>query len=362
MDGYAVRVEDIAEASEATPIRLPVVGAVRAGESNPIVLSAAAAVRIFTGAPIPEGADAVVIQERVSAEGTEAVFCAAARPGDNIRRRGENQRAGTPFLPAGTLVDPGVLGWLASQDYAQLMVHRRPTVGLVSTGDELRAPGDPDRPGSIVDSNGIALSALVREAGGVPRRIPNPPDDRAAIRAALESASESDLIMTTGGASVGEHDLVREVVSSMGGEIEQWKVALKPGKPVMVGSLDGRLFVGLPGNAVSAMVTFEVFVRPALHRMLGDPAPYPSTIEVSLGGAYRHRVGRVELARASLVGDGDARRAVLHPRQSSAALESMVGHDVLVIFPAEQESFSEGERLRAIPRWSKRGSSAPLWP
>jgi len=362
MDGYAVRSSDLAQASSESPVYLSVVGEVRAGSQDPGPLKENTAIRIFTGAPTPTGADAVVIQERVTRDGDCVSFTSCPAPGANIRRRGENQSRGTPFLSVGDPLTPGALAWLASQDLPSIQTFRPPRVALISTGDELRDPGSANRPGSIVDSNRVALSQLVREAGAEPWCLPRCSDDPEAIQSALRRASTADLILTSGGASVGEYDFVRDALEALGGSVERWKVALKPGKPVMVGSLSQRLFIGLPGNPVSAMVTFEVFVRPALRKMLGDSAPYPSPIWAELATQYRRRADRVELARVTLIPRGDGWSAQLFPRLSSAALDSLVHHDGLAILPIGRDSFEPGDRVRVIPRGSTRGSSQPIWP
>lgn len=348
MDGYAVRAAELAGASAETPLTLPVVGESRAGGILPPPLRAGTAMRIFTGAPMPEGADAVVIQEDTMRDGERVQLRAAPEPGAHVRARASDLASGAVMLARGSPIGAGEIALLASQGLSAVTVWRRPVVGLLSTGDELRDVSDPAEPGTVVNSNAYALAALVLDAGAVPRMLPVAPDDVDAIAARLEDASAADVVLSTGGVSVGEYDLVHEALRRIGVEIELWKVRIKPGKPITFGRRGRVPVVGLPGNPVSAVVTFEVFVRPGLRRMLGDPAPHPPTVGVELAAPYRHRPGRVELARASLSRDGERLVARLHRLQGSGSLPSLVGVDALVILPADRERFEPGERLEAI--------------
>lgn len=362
MDGYAVRAADLVGASSESPRALPLCGESRAGEVAPPTLEAGAAIRIFTGAPLPEGADAIVMQEDTSRAGEEVSFSTAPRAGAHVRARGEDLRVGAPMLARGQRLGPGEIGLLASQGHAAVSVWRRPRVAILSTGDELRDVSDPPRPGSIVNSNAYALAAQVREAGGEPWILPIVPDRLEEVVAQVKVGLSADLLLTIGGVSVGDYDLVRQAFDAVGVAPQFWQVAMKPGKPLsfgLYGPEGERVVVGLPGNPVSAMVTFEVFVRPGLRAMQGDPCPFRRAQEVSLAAAHAHKTGRTELARARLETDAQGGLvAHLHPRQGSGALTSVAGAEALVILPAEQATFEAGARLRALLLSEARGAAS----
>ncbi len=362
MDGWAVMASDLAGASAGSPIVLAARGEARAGQP-PATLSPTTAMRIFTGAPVPSGADSVVMQEDVSVDGERVIFADAPRAGAHVRRRGEDLHEGHVALRAGSRVGAGEVGLCASQGVAQLVVHRRPRVAIVATGDELREIGEVLAPGTIRDSNSHAISAAVLACGAEPWLLPIARDDRTAIARELAAALEhSDVLVTSGGVSVGDHDLVHAALEDAGVAREFWKVRMKPGKPLAFGrSARGAPALGLPGNPVSALVAFELFARPLLRAMLGDPAPYRPTASVVLGADVRHRPGRVELVRARLA-DADDGSLVATPlsRQGSGSLPSMVGVDALVVVPAERDDVAAGERLTAWMIRDERGSSRPL--
>jgi len=348
MDGYAVRARDLQSASAEAPVSLRVTGESRAGGTAAPSVAEGSAVRIFTGAPVPSGADAIVMQEDTERDGDTVRVRVAAQPGAHVRARASDLAAGTPLLRRATRLGPGEIGLLASQGYSAVSVHRAPTVAIVSTGDELRDVSDPPSPGTIVNSNAYALAAQVLDAGGVPWILPNAPDRLDAIARTLREALAADIVVTCGGVSVGEYDLVHDALREVGVEQAFWKVAMKPGKPLSFGIAGAVPVVGLPGNPVSAMVTFELFVRPGIRRMLGDPAPYRSSARVELADSHRRSAGRIELARATLERSGDRLIARMHRLQGSGSLPSMVDVDALLILPADQERFEAGERLSAL--------------
>jgi molybdopterin molybdotransferase len=360
MDGYAVRASDLGAASEAAPVTLPVLGESRAGGPWPPPLARGSAARIFTGAPMPEGADAVVIQEHVEREGARARFRTAPAPGANVRTRGEECRAGDPLLPRGAILGPGEIALAASQGFAALVVHRAPSVAILTNGDELRDPDEPARPGSIVDSNAPAIAAAVREAGGVPLVLPRAPDRLDVLTARIREGLRADALVLCGGVSVGEHDRVHRALESAGVATRFWKVSIKPGKPLVFGLAGTTPVFGLPGNPVSAWVTFEVFVRPALRRMQGDPRPFRHAVQARLAAAHRHAKGRTELARARLSWEGDHAIAHLHPLQGSGAIVSIANVDALVVLPADRDHFEAGEQLYAIPLALPRAFASPF--
>lgn len=349
MDGYAVRHADVS----ALETRLPVCGEAAAG-SVPAPLAPGHAMRIFTGAPLPEGADTVVVQENTTREGDDVVVREAPRPGANVRRRGSDVRAGERVLARGTPLGAGEIGLCAALDRASLRVHRRPRVAIVRTGDELRAVGSSPAPGRIVDSNAYALAAQLSEIGAEPWVLEPAPDRVDVIQSRIEQALGADCVLTVGGVSVGEHDHVREALERAGVDVRFHKVALRPGKPLLFGMRTGVPVVGLPGNPVSAMVTCEVFVKPGLRRMLGRRAPYPVLVETVLARPHVHATGRTELARASLAHEAGRIVATLHAQQSSGALCSMAHVDALVVFDATRERFEAGEIVPAIELGSPR--------
>ena len=354
MDGYAVRAADLAGSLE-----LPLAGESRAGSASP-PLAPGHAMRISTGAPLPEGADAVVIQEETERHGDRLRVRAAVLPGANVRRRGEDHREGAGLLEAGCRLGSGELGLVASQSVARIDVHRAPAVAILVNGDELRDPGDPILAGSIVDSNGPMLAAAVREAGGVPRLLPRAPDEAGAMLARVREGLDADLLLVVGGASVGDHDLARPALGAAGVEEKFAGVAMKPGKPLAFGiGPRGVPVFGLPGNPVGAWVAFTVFVAPAIRRLAGDASPFAPCIEVRLGRAARPPHGRTELARARLERGAGLPVAHLHPRQGSASLASLVASDALVLLGPADGPLEAGATARAL---DLRAPGTPAFP
>ncbi len=343
MDGYAVRAADATVGAT-----LPLAGESRAGGPAPAELEAGRAMRIFTGAVMPPGADAVVMQENTSPTDGAVSIDQAPKSGENVRKRGSDLEAGAVMLPKGMRIGPGEIGLLAAQRIGAVSVFRRPVVAILSTGDELRDVTDPEEPGTIVNSNAYALAAQVREAGGIPWVVPNVPDDLDVTVERIREGLGADLLITCGGVSVGDYDLVKDAFEKNGIDASFWKVRIKPGKPLTFGLAGDKPVVGLPGNPVSAMVTFEVFVRPGLRRMLGDPKPFRVRHSVALAADHTHSPGRPELARATLERDGDTVYARPLRLQGSGSLPSMLGVDALVMLPDGVRAFSAGERLDAI--------------
>ncbi|MEQ9501602.1 MAG: molybdopterin molybdotransferase MoeA [Deltaproteobacteria bacterium] len=343
MDGYAVRAADATAGASLT-----LAGESRAGGPTPPALEAGTAMRIFTGAVVPPGADAVVMQENTTAGDGAVTIDQAPVARENIRHRGSDLESGAVMLPKGMRVGPGEIGLLAAQRIGAVGVNRRPVVAILSTGDELRDVTDPEEPGTIVNSNAYALAAQVREAGGIPWVIPNVPDDMDATVASVREGLGADLLLTCGGVSVGDYDLVKDAFEKNGIDASFWKVRIKPGKPLTFGLAGDKPVVGLPGNPVSAMVTFEVFVRPGIRRMLGDPTPFRVRHTVELAVDHKHSPRRPELARCTLERDGGVVRARPLRLQGSGSLPSMLGVDALVMLPADQSTFAAGEKLDAI--------------
>jgi molybdopterin molybdotransferase len=344
MDGFAVRAADLAGAAE-----LPVVGAMAAGSRPGTTLPAGAAMRIMTGAPIPDGADAVVIREEVEDRGATARFAARVNAGDNIRRAGEDLAPGDDVIAAGCALGPGEIGVVAALGRARVPVGRRPRVAVLCTGDELCPVGQEPEPGQIFSSNEHALQAQVAEAGGLVARAELVPDDRARTEEALRAALACDVVVTSGGVSVGDRDHVREALGAAGVAIDFWKVAMRPGKPVVFGvAPGGALCFGLPGNPVSSLVSFELFVRPALLAMQGAREVQRPRAEVVLVRPARKQPGRAYYLRAALSRRGDVLEADLHGKQGSSMMSSLVGVDALVELAAELGDVPAGARCPAL--------------
>jgi molybdopterin molybdotransferase len=348
MDGYAVRALDVESAGLDEPVTLPVRGESRAGGPLPAPLEPGATCRVFTGAPMPAGADAVVIQEDTEREGDQVRIREASPVRKHVRAQGSDVSAGALLLRPGDRLWPGEIGLLASQNIDRVHVYRRPRVALLSTGDELRALGEQLPPGAIVNSNVYALTEMLRALGVIPVALPAAPDALPEIEAALRKALEADVVITMGGVSVGEYDFVHEAFANVGIEPGFWKVRIKPGKPLAFAEYEGKPVIGLPGNPISAMVTFEVLVAPCLRKMLGDPKPHPETVVARLRNAYHRRPGRVEIARGVVRREGGELVVALHDRQGSGSLPSFVGINALVILPANREELDAGEPVEAI--------------
>ncbi len=348
MDGYAVRAEDTAGASPASPRTLTLAGESRTGGPAPAPLAAGTAMRIFTGAVLPPGADAVVMQENVTLEGGGVVLRDPVKYGHFVRPRGQDLAHGATMLARGSRVGAGEIGLLAAQRVSSVTVYRRPRVAILSTGDELRDLHEPAAPGTIVNSNAYALAAQVREAGGEPLVLPNVPDAMDATLAALRDGLRADVLLTCGGVSVGDYDLVKGAFASLGIEAGFWKVRIKPGKPLVFGRRGATPVVGLPGNPMSAMVTFEALVRPGLRAMLGDPRPYRLRHLVPLAVAHRHAEGRLELVRATLSDAGGTLSATPLRLQDSGSLPSWVGVDALLLLAEDRATYAAGELVPAV--------------
>ena len=346
MDGYAVRSEDLATEGRATD--LDVIETVAAGQFPSKPVGRGQATRIFTGAPLPQRADTVIRQEDTEQHGNGRVTILNARDvRKNIRRRGEDIRKGVVVLPAGTALGPAQLGVLASIAVDQPVVHRAPRVAYMGSGDEIV---DLDRKEEILagtkiaSSNSYTLDAMIRRAAAKPVNLGLARDTRESLRQHLKGAAGADLLVTTAGVSVGEHDLVRDVLQELGGELKFWRIGMRPGAPVGFGIVDGIPWIGLPGNPVSTMVTFELFVRPAIRRLQGHALPFRRTVPVivrdpiTLGPKLRHYL-RV------IVDGSDAR---LTGPQGSGILTSMARANALLIVPADMPAVPVGAELQAL--------------
>jgi molybdopterin molybdotransferase len=341
MDGYAVRAADV-------PGTLPIASAVAAGATRVAPLVAGTAARILTGAPMPPGADAVVLQEDVEVVGARVTLPAATH-GENVRRAGEDVAIGELAVCAGVRLGVGELGLLAALGAGEVAVGRAPRVAVIATGDELVDVSVAPQPGQLVDSSAYALAAAIADAGGTVVRREIVRDDAAAIAAAVAAAlRDCDAVVTTGGVSVGDRDHVRAALAAAGCRLEAWKVAMKPGKPFAFGH-DGRAPVfGLPGNPVSAVVAFELFVRPALLAMQGAAVVTRSRAPVALASGYRKAAGRAHYLRARVTRDDGQLVARTHAKQGSAMLSSLVGCNALVEIAADVTAVRDGELAPAL--------------
>jgi molybdopterin molybdotransferase len=270
MDGYAVRAADVGKATADAPAKLRLAGRAAAGEVFQGEISPGQCVRLFTGSPLPKGADSVVMQEDTRIENADVLILEPAKPWENVRLCGEDIKRGAILGQNGDILSAGRLGLLAATGLKTVTVGRKPIVALLATGSELLEPGQPLGPGQIYESNRLALATLVQNAGAIPKVFPLVPDDPGLTRAALEAAfHECDAVVTSGGVSVGEMDFVKQAFEEAGGSLEFWRVAIKPGRPFVFGRVGQKLLFGLPGNPVSAFVTFLMLVRPALRQWQG---------------------------------------------------------------------------------------------
>ena len=348
MDGYAVR-----SAGLSPGMSLLVIETVPAGGFPALPLRTGEATRIMTGAPVPEGADGVIRHEDTDNGRKHVVINDVRDRGRNIRKAGEDFRAGEKILEKGQALTTAGVGVLASAGVASVVVHRRPRVAILSSGDELVSLDDfsHDLAGRrIISANSITVASAVREAGGEPVDLGIARDDPASLREKLDAARDADLIVTTAGISVGDHDHVRDAVVSLGGRLDFWKVRMRPGAPLAFGTLHGKPWLGLSGNPVSAIVTFELFARPVIRRMLGSPNLFRATIPVQLSERVTLSAPLMHFLRAVIrTDDGNALTATLAGSQSSAVLTALARANALLILPGDRLEYAAGEIHRALP-------------
>ncbi len=346
MDGYAVRAADVAR----VPARLKVVGSVPAGQAFPGTVGRGEAVRIFTGAPVPDGADAIVIQEDTARSGDEVEVREAAPSGHYVRPAGLDFREGEVGLPAGRRLSARDIGLAAAMNRPWLMVHRQPRIAILPTGDEVVMPGDPVGPHQIVSSNGLALSALVRECGGLPLHLPIAPDKADALQRIAEAAIGADFLVTTGGASVGEHDLVRDALGAAGLSLDFWQIAMRPGKPLMVGRYRDTPMMGLPGNPVSSLVCGLLFLKPAIERLTGLAAAEAPPLRARLALALPANDRRQDYLRASLARAADGTlEARPFGKQDSSMMSLLARSDCLVVRRPHAPAAAAGDMVEIVP-------------
>jgi molybdopterin molybdotransferase len=345
MDGYALRAEDLAH----VPVSLRVTGDIAAGHPATHALEAGTAMRIMTGAFVPDGADTVVQVELTDGR-TDVVTIEKSLPrGTNIRRRGEDMRAGDVVLRAGTRIGPAEMAMLAAAQKTRVPVGRKPEVAILSTGDELVDIDEPLAPGKIVNTNAHLLAALVREAGATPRMLGIVRDTREATVEGFRAAAESDFVLSSGGVSVGAYDFVKDALEELGAESKFWRVAMKPGKPVALSRLRDCLIFGLPGNPVSCFVSFHLFVAPALRKACGEEGRLlPVEVRATLTAPLKSLGDRRVYVRVQLFARDGALYARPLTSQGSGSLTSMLGANGLAIVAEGVTRVEEGETVRVV--------------
>lgn len=339
MDGWAVRAAD---ASAGATLRR--IGTAPAGHPFHGTVGPGETVRLFTGSVVPAGADAIVIQEDARESATGMTVTEAAEPGRHIRRAGQDFHTGQVLLRAGRRLSARDIGLAAAGDHPWLTVHRRPRVAILATGDEIALPGEPVPPGGIVSSNAHALAALVRAAGGDPTVLPIAQDTLASMAEAADRAVGFDLLLTTGGASVGDHDLVQPGLATRGMALDFWKIAMRPGKPLMYGRLGALPLLGLPGNPVSALVCAVLFALPALRVLGGQAASGPLLEQAVLGAALKPNDHREDYLRARL----EHGVVTANPRQDSGMMAALAWADALIVRPPHAASAAAGDTVNII--------------
>jgi len=344
MDGYALRAADVRRAG----VSLPVAFTVYAGHPSARPLPKRSCARILTGAPLPRGADSVEQQEECAPDGDRVAFRRPAVRGRFVRPRGSDVAAGTVALPRGEPLDAGALALAASLGRTSLRMHRRPRVAILPTGDELAPSGRRPGPGRVVESNGLALAAAAWEAGAEPDVLPPVADDPRALARALRAVRRHDAIVTVGGVSVGDRDLVRAALEAAGARIDFWRVAMRPGKPFAFGRWGRAAVFGLPGNPASALVTFELFVRPALRLLAGLRGSGRLLLPARLSERVEKPAGLAVYLRVRLRREGSALVAQPLPTQVSGNLSSAALLDGLAILPAGRAAVGRGATLEVI--------------
>jgi molybdopterin molybdotransferase len=360
MDGFAVRSEDTKGAGAETPRFLNVIDTVMAGSISSREVVPGTAIRIMTGAPVPRGADSVVqfelTDEGKSTDNTRVGVLAESRPGHNIRKAGEDIARGITVLRKGTVIRPSEIGLMASAGYSQVKVIRRPLVAVLSTGSELVELGQPLPESKIYDSNAYSIAASVKRYGGIPRVLGMARDDERELVEKLKLAQDTDMLVTTGGVSMGDYDMVKDILAR-DGRMVFWQVRVKPGKPLAFGKIQGRdkagrarsiPHLGLPGNAVSCMVSFELFVRPALLKMMGKNNVTKPVVEAIIEDNVHNDAGRRLYNRAIVEKRNGHYYARLTGPQGSGILTSMALANGLVLIPEERKTVNKGETVQAL--------------
>ncbi|MCX5851570.1 MAG: molybdopterin molybdotransferase MoeA [Deltaproteobacteria bacterium] len=343
MDGFAVKAADTKGAEKKNPVSLEVVEDIPAGRVPAKSVGSGQAARIMTGALIPRGADAVVpVENTESAEGKVAIH-AEAKKGEHLRRRGEDVKKGELVIPRGKVVRPPEIGMMASLGIASASIYRKPTVAIIATGDEIVDISDSPPPGAIISSNSYSLYAQVMECGGVPVSLGISKDTKDDLLRHFREALRADIVVSSGGVSMGAYDFVRDVMKEIGATIQFWQVAQRPGKPVAFGTMEKTLFFGLPGNPVSSMITFEEYVRPAILKMSGHANLFRKMVKARLSGDFEKKKGLRYFARVRVTIEEGEYRAALTGSQGSGILKSMVEANAILVIPEEVTALKQGD-------------------
>jgi molybdopterin molybdotransferase len=345
MDGYALRWQDTRGASPKTPVVLDVTEDIPAGAIPSIKIGDGQAARIMTGAPIPAGANAVLRMEDTKKSGRKVRIMAEVGKGQDIRLAGEDVRAGDLVIRRGTVVRPAEVGMLASLGRSFVSVHQRPVVAVLATGNELVDIDEPPSPWSIVSSNSYSLAAQVIECGAVPLQLGIARDNRADLIAKLQSASRADIIISSGGVSVGDYDLVKDIMKEVGNRMQFWRVAMRPGRPLAFGAIQGIPVFGLPGNPVSSMISFEQFVRPSILKMMGHRDLFRTPVRAILEEEVTKSQGARLFLRAVVHRDKDGFKVATTGDQGSGILKSMVRANGLIILPEDMTRAGKGDEV-----------------
>ncbi len=357
MDGYAIRFADVKGAAKDVPVKLKVVDDIRAGDSPKCVVGPGEASMIMTGAPVPDGADAVIRVEDTSRRSHKGRHSKEVHPdevdiraevprGNNIRSMGENMKLGDAVLHVGAVIRPGEIGILSMVKKAKVSVFRCPTVAILATGDELEALDEPLNPEKIPNSNTYSTMAQIQALGIEPVLLGIARDTREHLEEKLRQGLQYDVLIVTGGVSVGHHDFVRPTLQDLGITMHFWRVAMRPGHPMAFGTGPKTKVFALPGNPVAGMVCAEEFIVPAIRKMMGFDRLYRLTVEATVSRDVKDRAGRMHFMRARLTGEGDNLRVESVGAQGSGILMSMVQADVLMIVPADCDHLAKGERVR----------------
>jgi molybdopterin molybdotransferase len=359
MDGYAVRAEDVQHASKENPIMLEVIEDLPAGYVSKHRVKARQAIRIMTGAPIPKGSDAIVrVEDTERAEGNKVRIFKAVPPHYDMRMAGEDIRKGQMVLQRGEVIRPAEVGLLASLGKSYIQVYQRAQVAILSTGDELVDIDAPLQPGKIINSNSYSLAALVLETGAIPIQLGIARDTREDLEAKFAVGTRADVIISSGGVSVGDYDLVKEMLNKSGSEMQFWKVCMKPGKPQAFGTIQEKPTFGLPGNPVSSMVSYEIFVRPALLKMMGHSQIYRAVVPATVEEDIQKTDERKHFVRVMLRKEGEKYLASMTGAQGSGILSSMSKANGLAIIGEERMRVHAGEEVPVMVLDQTLGMSA----
>lgn len=348
MDGYAVKVNDVEGASKENPAVLKIIESLPAGYISENKLNPGEAIKIMTGAPMPNGADAVVMAEYTEKDGGRVKIFKRPEKGDHIRRAGEDVKDGQLVIKKGQLIRPSEIGMLASMARSIVSVYQRPRIAILATGDELVDLDEEICGAKIINSNTYAVGAQIQECGALPILLGIARDRQDELEEKLRLGMNADIIITSGGVSVGDYDHVKDVVKGLGGDLKLWKVAIKPGKPLAFSVLNGRPMFGLPGNPVASMVTFEIFVRPAILKMMGHKKIFRPIIDATIKDDLKKKENRRHFIRASVQSDGDGYVVETTGDQGSHMMTSMTKANGLIIFHENDTAIKAGDKVKVM--------------